>query len=270
MALLALRQVEEYDIIERDLFLDKIKEIFQYHQEYHNLTHVAYQSAWKFLIDRFFTDKVLERIIVNELHFAREAARELEELANGVDWKREKEERGKEGKETEEEQVLLRWLQKLKPYFIKCELWNEEFLELLSSVVRVYRASRDNSREISEQCISVIEAAAGNRDMKIDGLLKSGAVNVVLEELQQPTLNDKMTFDSLSFFVAIPLRMKGKKRDEMEEAKRKETKKKVFEKLEEEGYEDEIICYYEMFDFLNEENDDDVLSWDVSDYFVNA
>ncbi|KAH7818540.1 uncharacterized protein MONOS_3780 [Monocercomonoides exilis] len=253
MALLALRQVEEYDIIERDLFLDKIKEIIQYHQKHHNLTHVAYQSAWKFLIDRFFNDKVLERIIVNELHFAREAARELEELANGVDWKREKEERGKEGKETEEDQ-----------------LWNEEFPELLSSIVRVYRASRDNSREISEQCISVFEAAAGNRDMKIDGLLKSGAVNVVLEEIQRPTLNDKMIFDSLSFFVAIPLRMKGKKRDEMEEAKRKETKKKVFEKLEEEGYEDEIICYYEMFDFLNEENDDDVLSWDVSDYFVNA
>ncbi|KAH7826221.1 uncharacterized protein MONOS_8319 [Monocercomonoides exilis] len=83
MALLALSSIRDNDI-EKELFLDDMTEIMKYHQEHRNLTRLAYQSAWQFLINRLFTDKRLEDMIVNELHFGREASRELEELSKSI------------------------------------------------------------------------------------------------------------------------------------------------------------------------------------------
>ncbi|KAH7831001.1 uncharacterized protein MONOS_16098 [Monocercomonoides exilis] len=80
IALLALSNLSKYVKVPKELFLDEIKEIIEYHQEHHNLTQLAYQSAWQFLIKRFIRNKSYEDI-VNELHFAREASRELEELS---------------------------------------------------------------------------------------------------------------------------------------------------------------------------------------------
>ncbi|KAH7821038.1 uncharacterized protein MONOS_17784 [Monocercomonoides exilis] len=82
MALLALSNINKLCIIEQKLYLKEIKEIIKYHQEHHNLTRLAYQSVWEFLINRFYHEESLEEVIVNELHFGREAARELEELSN--------------------------------------------------------------------------------------------------------------------------------------------------------------------------------------------
>ncbi|KAH7824092.1 uncharacterized protein MONOS_17550 [Monocercomonoides exilis] len=101
--LLALSSIGD-NKVPKELYLGAIKEIIEYHHENHNLTHLAYQSAWQFLIDRFFRDKDLEIVIVNELHFPREAATELEELSKFVNWK--KKEREKIGKETKEELTI--------------------------------------------------------------------------------------------------------------------------------------------------------------------
>ncbi|KAH7819736.1 uncharacterized protein MONOS_17892 [Monocercomonoides exilis] len=83
MALLALCNTKYY-FIEQELYLNEIKDIVKYHQEHHNLTQLAYQYAWEFLINRLLCDNSLEDVVVNELHFAREAARELEELTRSL------------------------------------------------------------------------------------------------------------------------------------------------------------------------------------------
>ncbi|KAH7832691.1 uncharacterized protein MONOS_15929 [Monocercomonoides exilis] len=53
MALLALSNMG-YCSLRQNLFLHEIKEIILHHQEHRNLTRLAYQSVWDFLIDRFF------------------------------------------------------------------------------------------------------------------------------------------------------------------------------------------------------------------------
>ncbi|KAH7820200.1 uncharacterized protein MONOS_8807 [Monocercomonoides exilis] len=237
MALLALSNVLYLDM-GQELNLNDIKEIIQYQQEHHNLTRLAYQSVWQFLIYRFFNDKRLEDAIANELHLAREAKKEMEELMIYVDWKRTEEEREKE---TKEELILLRWLEVLNLYFSKCRLRNEEFVGLVGSIVRVFRAARDNYKEISNQCVYSLKKAAESRAGKIDDLLKSGSIDAVLDEIQQQTMNDRIVSDLLSFFMVVLWKLEEKEKDEKEKAKRKELKRKVFEKMEEEGYEDIII-----------------------------
>ncbi|KAH7826335.1 uncharacterized protein MONOS_17361 [Monocercomonoides exilis] len=113
MALLALCHIGKCFILDNELFLNEIKEIILYHQEHNNMTHLASQSAWEFLTDRLYRNISLEQIIMNELHFAREAARELEELTRCVEWKRKKEERGRE---TKEELAITRWIQALEHF----------------------------------------------------------------------------------------------------------------------------------------------------------
>ncbi|KAH7818430.1 uncharacterized protein MONOS_18672 [Monocercomonoides exilis] len=268
MALLALSVIDAYFPIYQELYLNELKEIVKYHQEHHNLTRIAYQSAWKFLIKRIIFAKSLVDVVVNELHFARESRRELEELTRYIDRKKEKEE-DKKGKEVKEVHIIGGWLYMLKSFFLFFRLRKEGLLMPLSSVVHMYRAARENYGEISEQCISVIKTAAGNRDMKIYGLLKIGAIDAFLEEIQQPTLNDEVIFDCLNFFLNVSNRLKEKTDNEMEEAKRKATKRKVLEKMEEEGYEDFIIGFHKKLFYFN----NDLyyqLSLNVSDYFVNV
>ncbi|KAH7828412.1 uncharacterized protein MONOS_15190 [Monocercomonoides exilis] len=85
MALLALSCIYSHYEIEQKQYLNEIKEIIHYHQEHHNLTRLAYLYAWEFLILRLNTDKSLNEVIVNELHFIREARREIEDLSKCVD-----------------------------------------------------------------------------------------------------------------------------------------------------------------------------------------
>ncbi|KAH7817397.1 uncharacterized protein MONOS_14354 [Monocercomonoides exilis] len=91
VALLALSNIVMWKIIEQKLYFNEIKEIIGYHQEHHNLTQLAYQSAWQFLIFRLYPDKSLNEVIMNELHFVEEARRKIEELTRNMDWKRKKE-----------------------------------------------------------------------------------------------------------------------------------------------------------------------------------
>eukprot|EP00770_Monocercomonoides_exilis_P007594 MONOS_7555.1-p1 / transcript=MONOS_7555.1 / gene=MONOS_7555 / organism=Monocercomonoides_exilis_PA203 / gene_product=unspecified product / transcript_product=unspecified product / location=Mono_scaffold00260:73024-73793(-) / protein_length=237 / sequence_SO=supercontig / SO=protein_coding / is_pseudo=false len=94
MSWLALSCINENDFIEQKPYYYEIKEIIEYHREHHNLTRLAYQSAWKFLIYRSYNDESFRTADADDLHFVREAAGELEELTKCVDWKREKGEKG--------------------------------------------------------------------------------------------------------------------------------------------------------------------------------
>ncbi|KAH7819561.1 uncharacterized protein MONOS_18658 [Monocercomonoides exilis] len=80
MALLALSNIGTHYPIDQELYLNELKEIIKHHQEHHNLTRFAYQSAWKFLMYRLDNGRSLEDMITKELHFTREETKELEEL----------------------------------------------------------------------------------------------------------------------------------------------------------------------------------------------
>ncbi|KAH7817431.1 uncharacterized protein MONOS_18145 [Monocercomonoides exilis] len=235
---------ELLSIINEEMF-NKIHEMIEEkkneeNEECRNLTRLVYQSAWEFLISRLDNDESLNEVIMNELHFARETITELEELTRNMDWKRKKgEEMSKE--EAKEEFALLRWVETLGICFQSCRLKNEELAILFGGIIQTYRAAKDYCRDISSECIRSLRNAAENRDVKIEDLLKEGAVDAVLEEMQRGTVDDKIICNCLYFLMNISKRLKEKEQDETEKEKRNEMKRKIFEKLEEEGYEDSII-----------------------------
>eukprot|EP00770_Monocercomonoides_exilis_P009609 MONOS_9561.1-p1 / transcript=MONOS_9561.1 / gene=MONOS_9561 / organism=Monocercomonoides_exilis_PA203 / gene_product=unspecified product / transcript_product=unspecified product / location=Mono_scaffold00399:36337-37387(+) / protein_length=330 / sequence_SO=supercontig / SO=protein_coding / is_pseudo=false len=266
MALLALGNIGFWEM-RRELYLNEIKEIIKYHQEHHNLTHLAYGCAWKFLYNRYFNDRSLEDVIVNELHFARESRRELEELTKSVDWKRKDEEKGE--REAKEALAFWRWFYVIDFYFNFCELWSVEWEGFISSIVQVFRASRGNHKDIHDKCFDILRYAADIRNVKIDDLLKSGAIGAVVEEIQQPTINDDLIKNCYYFFLNFSERLKEKDDGETDETKRKELKRKIFEKMEEEGYEDVMASFHKVFEILYRKIYPRI-SFDVSDNFVNV
>ncbi|KAH7818509.1 uncharacterized protein MONOS_8419 [Monocercomonoides exilis] len=252
MALLALSNAG-YEAVEQKLHLNEIKTIIEYHQEHHNLTRLAYQLAWSYLICKSNNYKNLEDVVVNELHFAREAAKELEELSKCVDWKRKEERTGKTERKTMD--IISRWIGFIHHFFYRFHLENEENVGLFSCLVNVFRASRDNHDEIGKKCVILFYESANNLTVEVDDLLKSGAIDVILEELHRPTLNKGLAFESLKFFYRLSLRFKGKEDDEIKEAKRKELKRKMLEKMEEKGVEDNIINFQKSLKFLYAKDD---------------
>eukprot|EP00770_Monocercomonoides_exilis_P015458 MONOS_15408.1-p1 / transcript=MONOS_15408.1 / gene=MONOS_15408 / organism=Monocercomonoides_exilis_PA203 / gene_product=unspecified product / transcript_product=unspecified product / location=Mono_scaffold01223:9027-10680(-) / protein_length=411 / sequence_SO=supercontig / SO=protein_coding / is_pseudo=false len=244
IALLALSNIENY-FLRQELYLKEITEIIEYQKKHRNLTRLAYWSVWDFLIHRLLADNSLEEVIVNELHFSREAARELEELTRNVNWKKKEEEMNKE--EAKEKLTLKRWLETFSIYFLRCKLWNEENAGVINSIVQVYRAAKgDNHRGISDWCTYPLRNASENRVVKINDLLKGRAVEAVLEEIRQPTLDDNAMRNCLYFFLNVSKRLKRKTNNEANEAKRIELKRKIFENMEEEGYEDTITSFQEL------------------------
>ncbi|KAH7823013.1 uncharacterized protein MONOS_10959 [Monocercomonoides exilis] len=264
MALLSLGNIG-YCGDKEEMCFKEMTEIIEYHQEHRNLTQLAYQSAWQFLIFRLNSGKNKNEVIVNELRFGEEATRELEELSKYVDWKDKKE--GKGGKEEKELLVIGRWLYVIFYFFDSCNLWNEELAGLVGSLVSVFRASRDNHRETSNQCIYAFKTAAERKCGRVDDLLKGGAVDAILEEIRRPTLDDEMICDCLIIFVALSSRLKEED-DKTEKVERRAAKRKMFDKMEEEGYEDIIISFHEVVGFLNTKYLY-VLLFGISDYFVN-
>ncbi|KAH7815756.1 uncharacterized protein MONOS_3739 [Monocercomonoides exilis] len=270
IALLALSNIPGYHIIEKELCLNEIKEIVQYHQEHHNLTRLAYQSAWQFLMYEFEYEEDLEGVIVNELHFIKEASTEMEELSNSVDLKRKEEGKGeRKVKEMKEELILKRWLKILEVFFSCCKLWSEEYVELIGSIVQMFRASRDNYPYTNRLCLYSLGKVSENRNVKIDHLMNIGAIDLFLEEILQPTLNDIVAYESFSFFINVSKKLKENTDDEKEKGKRKEVEMKLFEKMEEEGYEEIITNFYETIDFLNEKHHD-YISLDIFDFFADV
>ncbi|KAH7822922.1 uncharacterized protein MONOS_8534 [Monocercomonoides exilis] len=250
--------------IEQKLYLKEIKEIIKYHQEHQNLTRLAYQSAWQFLIKRLYNDKSLEEVIVNDLHFAREAAKELEDLSKCVDLKR-KEERAKEAKEVI---VIWRWMLIIYEFFFSCTLRNEELAKLTASLVRLFRAAKDKYPDISRLCIFSLKDASDKKNMEIDVLQKKGVIVLFSDEMKQSTLDDDILWNCLHFFLNISERLKEKKDDETEEEERKEMKRKIFERMEEEGYEDIVESLNGVISYIKEKFTE--LSKYIKDYFVNS
>ncbi|KAH7820365.1 uncharacterized protein MONOS_6238 [Monocercomonoides exilis] len=266
MALMALSNIGVYTEIEKEAYLKEMTEIIEYHQKHHNLTQLAYQSAWQFLVNRFYKDKSLENLIANGLHFVREASRELKEFSKRVNLKGKRGEEG--GKMTLEELTLMRWLNVIDSFFFNCRLWNEELVELISSIVQMFRASRDSNRTICNRSISLLRVAAYNRNVKIDDLLKSGAIDAILEEMKQSTSDDFILCNGLYFFLIISESLKEED-DEDEKVKRKATKRKIFEMMEEEGYEDALTSFYETLQFFGRKYSEK-LPLNIFDYFVNV
>ncbi|KAH7830717.1 uncharacterized protein MONOS_18541 [Monocercomonoides exilis] len=265
MALMALSNVKNSEV-KKELSLNEITDIIEYHQEHHNLTHLAYQSAWQFLIFRFNMERSLEEVIVNELHFVREAARELEELRECVDWKRREKKKGE--KEMKEVLIIGRWLDVIVHFFLSCQLWNEEFFGLIGGIESAFQKAKGEHRGICKECISSFTNIERNRAVTIEDLLKGRAVDAVVKEFQTQTLNNEMTYECLTFLMRVLRRLKEEK-DEMGEEKINTIKKKLFEKMEEEGHEDIAISFYEILHFFKRRYDNG-LSLDISDYFVNV
>ncbi|KAH7823027.1 uncharacterized protein MONOS_1361 [Monocercomonoides exilis] len=240
--------------------------------EHRNLTRLAYQSAWEFLKNRLLGEKSLEEVIMNELHFAKEAAMELEELTECIDWKRKKE--GRRRKEAKEVLVLKRWFYVIENDLSLRKLWNKEFVGLVGSLAGLFRAARGNCKEISYQCSNSIREAAEKKEMEIEDLQKGGAIDLYSEEMKQSTLLDEVLWDCLYFFLDISGRLKEKTDNEDGEAgeagevKRKAAKRKMFDQMEEEGYEDIVASFHGVIPFFNKRYNE--LTKDLADYFVNV
>eukprot|EP00770_Monocercomonoides_exilis_P011724 MONOS_11668.1-p1 / transcript=MONOS_11668.1 / gene=MONOS_11668 / organism=Monocercomonoides_exilis_PA203 / gene_product=unspecified product / transcript_product=unspecified product / location=Mono_scaffold00599:22165-23325(+) / protein_length=317 / sequence_SO=supercontig / SO=protein_coding / is_pseudo=false len=133
------------------------------------------------------------------------------------------------------------WLETLDSFFDSCKLWNEECAELVSRIERMFWVARENDRIISNKCICAFGSAALNRTVEIGDLLIEGVVGAVLEGVLQSNDEYSRIDVCLLFFENVADRLKDKEEKESEEAKRKEMKRKVFEKMEEEGYEDWVM-----------------------------
>ncbi|KAH7817383.1 uncharacterized protein MONOS_7787 [Monocercomonoides exilis] len=223
MALLALSRINNWIKLPEEFVFNEIKEIIKYHQECGNLTQLAYQCAWEFFINGLYYEEKLESV-VDELHFVREAQSEMNELKKCIDCEKKEHEKEKERNEMKEELILIGWLEVLEIYLSSCNSRNEKIIEVVRSIIQVLRAVKDNHGDIYRQCIQSLGTAARNRDIQIDGLLKSGAVDVFLEKVQQITIEDSNAFSCLEFFVALSRRLKRNTNDEIEEAKRKAAK----------------------------------------------
>ncbi|KAH7820017.1 uncharacterized protein MONOS_17878 [Monocercomonoides exilis] len=269
ITLLALSRIDAHIRMKEDIYSTKIAEIIKYHQEHHNLTQLAYQSAWEFLMVLYKDDKCLERLIVNELHFVREATRELEELMGYVDWKKSK--KAKRGKEMKDIRIIERWLDTIYIIFLQCRLSDEEFIRLASCVKRIFRAASDNHRGIRRMCIRCYLITYFNRAVKNEALLNGGAVDVVLEEITQFDIDNLHCLGCLSFFKSMCERLKTtvepeEKRANGKEMRRKALKMEIFEKMEEEGYEDYIFGLFHCL--VNGTDDLFILFENLNDCFV--
>ncbi|KAH7819308.1 uncharacterized protein MONOS_14878 [Monocercomonoides exilis] len=255
MALLALSCINDNDFVEQRLYLNEIREIIQYHQECRNLSHLAYQSAWKFLMGRFYESKSLEGLIVNELHFVREARRELEELMICVDLKRNEKELGK----TIEYNMMKRWMDTIKTYFSRIsDIKNEEECAGLAvSVVGIYEAAKFGKNLICGKCVHFFNSMARPyvwKSEKIDVFVKSGAVECALDYVHRQTLeDDSVIYVCFAIFSQFCNRLESAEYKNFDNSKWK-FKRKILGKMEEEGYEDCIVglIYWIKGSFLSE------------------
>ncbi|KAH7820454.1 uncharacterized protein MONOS_18647 [Monocercomonoides exilis] len=266
MALLSLSKIVGRERVLEKLYLNEIKEIIKYHQDHQNLTRLAYHSAWEFLIARLGSNRSLADVITNELHFVAEATRELEELSSCADLKtKEVAKRKKEVKE-----IVGKWIKTAEELFLCITSWKEEYAELISFVAKLYRASREKEQMLCERCFSFFNEIANNATESVGYFLKEGVFDIFCEDLQQSTLEDVKLWRSFGFLSDILKRLNEKKDNDVDEVKRKATKKEMFERMEEEGYEDCITSFFERFNFLNKRYSCDALSLNVSDYHVNV
>eukprot|EP00770_Monocercomonoides_exilis_P015039 MONOS_14985.1-p1 / transcript=MONOS_14985.1 / gene=MONOS_14985 / organism=Monocercomonoides_exilis_PA203 / gene_product=unspecified product / transcript_product=unspecified product / location=Mono_scaffold01120:4915-5803(+) / protein_length=270 / sequence_SO=supercontig / SO=protein_coding / is_pseudo=false len=78
-ALLALSHIGEDEYVEEDVFMSSIVSVIVRHQQNSNLTQLAYQSAWQFLMNRMHTKAQMESAMSMHFGFVEEGRRELAE-----------------------------------------------------------------------------------------------------------------------------------------------------------------------------------------------
>eukprot|EP00770_Monocercomonoides_exilis_P015715 MONOS_15665.1-p1 / transcript=MONOS_15665.1 / gene=MONOS_15665 / organism=Monocercomonoides_exilis_PA203 / gene_product=unspecified product / transcript_product=unspecified product / location=Mono_scaffold01302:9751-11338(+) / protein_length=431 / sequence_SO=supercontig / SO=protein_coding / is_pseudo=false len=222
MALFALSCIGKYYIFDGELHLNEIKEIIEYHQEHRNLSQLAYQSAWAFLINLTYFDRSFGSVIVNELHFMKEETKALEEIRNDMVWKKNEKE-----KEMKKGIVLERCLDALNAFGRLGLIRNKEFIKLTTLLMGLCRTTRGNYRYACEKCFLIYVKIILRKAESSDCLPSVEAVGFVLEEMCQPTINSEEIV-----------------KEESEKAKQKMMLyRKLREKMEEEGYEDIIVSF---------------------------
>ncbi|KAH7823800.1 uncharacterized protein MONOS_17585 [Monocercomonoides exilis] len=251
MALFALCCIGTFSVVPEELYLNKIKEIIEYHQEHRNLTRFAYQSALLFLKDRLNMEEDQWTVIAKEEHFVREVAREMSELMENVDWK--KKEEKKTGTKMKDFTIVKRWCSELINFFLCSKVYNEEFVGLIACMTRLCRAAKENYEEITIFCCNDLVNMMRNRPILaiVHDMMEGGAFEFFLEEINRPMLDENSLRLCLMFFIEISSRMKEKEDDEKEEAKRKRLKRHFFERMEEEGFEDAVLSFYKRLDYIN-------------------
>ncbi|KAH7828247.1 uncharacterized protein MONOS_17249 [Monocercomonoides exilis] len=192
IALLTLGNLKNWDAIEKEMYLKEISEIIKYHQEHRNLTRLAYQSAWGFLISRFNNERSLEGVIVKELNFTREALRELEELSKIVDWKR---------NERNNEVFIVRgWFNSIWNIFIENNiLFGNDNSELITCAMRLFKISEKNYQKVVVECIALFRLMMRNSE-NIRDLMACGAIDMMAEKMSQSTMNYEILIECLIFF----------------------------------------------------------------------
>ncbi|KAH7816493.1 uncharacterized protein MONOS_15402 [Monocercomonoides exilis] len=236
MDLMAMSNVEKWENAEEELYLDEITEIIQYHEEHHNLTQLAYQSAWQLLIKRFQIDGSLEDVIVDELHLMKEATRELEELAKHVDWEGEARWLGK----MTEVHVPKRWFNILNSYFDCVEWKRGDCSDFVQFIVELCRVKMMNDAEMLRALLNLIGIMVDNTSIEIESILKGEAIDFALEEICQSTLDNNIARSRIIIFLHLDKRLSKKKDCEHEEAGLT-AKREINDRFEEEGFQDEII-----------------------------
>ncbi|KAH7820382.1 uncharacterized protein MONOS_18653 [Monocercomonoides exilis] len=264
MALMALSSIHFFEYVKKELFLDEISEIIQFSQGHRNLTHLAYQSAWRFLRYRFVHDQELKDVVMDELHVVEEATKELKELTRSVNWKA-----GEgEGKEKKEEQIIIRWLNTLINCYDVCELSCEGNAELVACVVKLFRASNGHCYEISHGSINLLGAMISRKSACVSDIVGKGVFDVVLEKIQQSTLDCNITRSCMKFLWNLSERLRDEAGHKADEANFEMLKRKILEKLEEEGYEDITTSFREVSPFFDEGNETFLNDSEVN-FFVN-
>ncbi|KAH7822294.1 uncharacterized protein MONOS_6425 [Monocercomonoides exilis] len=252
MALLTLRRVEMLTREDREPNLNEIKEIIRHHRDHHNLTHLGCLSAWEIVISRFHSEKSIEDVVVNRMHFAEEAAKEVEDLSKCIDWNKKEEKTEKRKKK--ERKVIMKWIFLTEVFFLSLRLWKEEFVGLIQSLVKMCFETKENERAITEWCISMFHTIGYLESVSVNGFVDGGAVNLMMEGILQPTLNKNIARSCLEFFLELSRRLKEKRDNKEEEDKIMETKKKMIENMEEEGYEDVITSFQKILPTLTPNN----------------
>ncbi|KAH7826960.1 uncharacterized protein MONOS_18594 [Monocercomonoides exilis] len=210
MALLALSDIIQWNKVKRELYLNELQEIIKYHQKHQNLTRLAYQSAWMLLTNIFKHESSLLNIIMNELHFAKEARREMEELMGHVDWGKEKEERKNEKKK--DMWIAKRWSRTVDKIILDVEFSDEDLIASLACIIRLFRLTRGDKKIFSISFKTTLLIMIIHHNIGVNGLLKSGAFDFLMEKIQKPTMSNEDTNGNLKIFLEISRQLKKGRR----------------------------------------------------------
>ncbi|KAH7823696.1 uncharacterized protein MONOS_17577 [Monocercomonoides exilis] len=211
MALLAMGK-ETYPIAlndENDFILHDIAGIIRYHQERRNLSHLAYQSAWFFILFRLKLNEQFEKlwkVFVKDLDFYGEATGELEELVKKLDIiKKEKKEmkekmKKKDDDEEEEERKLFciieRWLYVLEISIDIDRPLPKVQMDIMKCIANISSRDKGSRQEIRVECAEIVVNFAKKGEVQVFDLIRGGAVDSMLEELSRSYMI-RMMFEKL-------------------------------------------------------------------------